>query len=133
MKFKCIWQAIIASLVATLVVALILFLSGITTITLVSPLVIAILLFVIGITTAGISFLTLLLRINTGRCNNTRLFVLYLYAVALIGYALIGLISFLSAETISLFAFSVALFLLVGILFTQISIILSRLNNNVVE
>lgn len=130
MSFRCICSTLFISLVLTLIVTLILGLTGTTTITVTSPIVLAVLLFSIGLITALVAFYALLFRRNNqcySKCLVTKLFLLYIFSVALIIFVLVGFITFLSGTTVNLVIFAIALFLLVGILFTEISIVLPLL------
>lgn len=133
MSFRCICSTLFISLVLTLIVTLILGLTGTTTITVTSPIVLAVLLFSIGLITALVAFSALLFRRNNqcySRCLVTKLFLLYIFSVALIIFVLVGFITFLSGTTVNLVIFAIALFLLVGILFTEISIVLPLLTTS---
>lgn len=133
MSFRCICSTLFISLVLTLIVTLILGLTGTTTITVTSPIVLAVLLFSIGLITALVAFFALLFRRNNqcySRCLVTKLFLLYIFSVALIIFVLVGFITFLSGTTVNLVIFAIALFLLVGILFTEISIVLPLLTTS---
>lgn len=130
MSFRCICSTLFISLVLTLIVTLILGLTGTTTITVTSPIVLAVLLFSIGLITALVAFYALLFRRNNqcySKCLVTKLFLLYIFSAALIIFVLVGFITFLSGTTVNLVIFAIALFLLVGILFTEISIVLPLL------
>lgn len=133
MSFRCICSTLFISLVLTLIVTLILGLTGTTTITVTSPIVLAVLLFSIGLITALVAFYALLFRRNNqcySKCLVTKLFLLYIFSVALIIFVLVGFITFLSGTTVNLVIFAIALFLLVGILFTEISIVLPLLTTS---
>lgn len=130
MSFRCICSTLFISLVLTLIVTLILGLTGTTTITVTSPIILAVLLFSVGLITALVAFYALLFRKNNqcySKCLVTKLFLLYIFSVALIIFVLVGFITFLSGTTVNLVIFAIALFLLVGILFTEISIVLPLL------
>lgn len=133
MNFKYICSSLFITLVVTLAISLILDLLGITTISLISPTIVGLILFEIGLINLVISFVALIHRNCSCKCYiksfTNKLILLFLFSISLIIYVLVGFILFLNTA-ISLLVFSIGLFLFLGVLFTEISIITPLFSRN---
>lgn len=133
MNFKCICSTLFITLTLTLIISLILMLLGIDTIPLISPNIIGLILFEIGLINLIISFVALLYR-SCGckcyiKCFSNKLFLLFLFSLFLVIFSIIGFIIFFNT-TINILIFSIGIFLVLGILLTEISILFPLLGRN---